>query len=57
MKIRHDNSGAKSGWFLDHMKLSSTALEEELAFPCKRWLATDEEDNQIQRALVPVPGK
>ena len=55
LKIRHDNSGLKSGWFLDHVKLSSSSLPEPLAFPCKRWLATDEDDGQIERTLVPIP--
>ena len=56
VKIRHDNKGGRAGWFLDHLKLTSQTLEEPLAFPCKRWLATDEDDGQIERTLVPLPG-
>jgi len=55
VKIRHDNSGLKSGWFLDHVKLNSSTLSEQFVFPCKRWLATDEDDGQIERTLVPIP--
>ena len=55
IKVRHDGSGLKSGWFLDHIKLSATTLPEQLVFPCKRWLATDEDDGQIERALVAIP--
>lgn len=57
LKIRHDNTGLGSAWFLDHVKVASPALDEPLAFPCKRWLATDEDDGQIERTLVPIPEK
>lgn len=37
----------------------SSQVEDSLAkqsyfFPCQRWLATDEDDGQIMRTLVPV---
>ncbi|KAK7896482.1 hypothetical protein WMY93_021807 [Mugilogobius chulae] len=43
LRIRHDNSQASAGWFLDR-----------IFFPCKRWLAVDEDDGQLARELVPV---
>ncbi|KAG7241182.1 hypothetical protein INR49_025925, partial [Caranx melampygus] len=39
LRIRHDNSQASAGWYF---------------FPCKRWLAIDEDDGQLARELVPV---
>ena len=54
VKIRHDNAGLKSGWFLDHIKISAPVLEETMVFPCKKWLAKDEDDGQIQRSLMGI---
>ena len=54
VKIRHDNAGLKSGWFLDHIKISASVLEETIVFPCKKWLAKDEDDGQIQRSLMGI---
>ena len=41
VKIRHDNSGLKSGWYLEYVRVSSASLEEPIIFPCKRWLAKE----------------
>ena len=55
IKIRHDNSGLKAGWYLDHVKVSCPSLEQPMVFPCKKWLAKDEDDGQIQRSLMGIP--
>ena len=55
IKIRHDNSGLKAGWYLDHVKVSCPTLEQTMVFPCKKWLAKDEDDGQIQRSLMGIP--
>ncbi|TKC40963.1 hypothetical protein EI555_011224, partial [Monodon monoceros] len=39
IRIRHDNSGNRPGWYY---------------FPCQRWLAVEEEDGQLSRELLPV---
>ncbi|XP_053384453.1 lipoxygenase homology domain-containing protein 1-like isoform X6 [Mercenaria mercenaria] len=56
IRIGHDNSGMTPGWHLD--KVTIRRLHESgkgsitYIFPCKRWLARDEEDNAIERELV-----
>lgn len=52
MKIRHDNSILGSAWFLDRVEVRTS--DGRIIFPCQRWLATGEDDGQIERTLVPV---
>ena len=54
MKIRHDNSGFGDAWFLDRVEIRSSKRNDCCVFPCQRWLAVDEDDGQIERALVAV---
>ncbi|PIK54821.1 putative lipoxygenase-likey domain-containing protein 1-like [Apostichopus japonicus] len=54
VKVRHDNSGLGANWFLDRIEIEDHKKEKRLYFPCQRWLATDKEDGQISRDLVPV---
>ncbi|KAM6985878.1 lipoxygenase homology domain-containing protein 1 [Aplochiton taeniatus] len=55
LRIRHDNSGANAAWFLDRVEIVDTKDDDTTYyFPCKRWLAIDEDDGQIARELVPV---
>lgn len=51
--IQHDNSGVGPGWFLDKVKIES-GKGEAWYFPCGRWLAKDEDDNQISREIAAV---
>ena len=51
LKIRHDNSGGAAGWFLDKIVVAGVGDSRTYEFPCNRWLATDEDDNQISRVL------
>ncbi|XP_076018180.1 lipoxygenase homology domain-containing protein 1 [Genypterus blacodes] len=54
LRIRHDNSQASPGWFLDRVEILDTKDDTMYYFPCKRWMAVDEEDGQLGRELVPV---
>ncbi|XP_014324136.2 lipoxygenase homology domain-containing protein 1 [Xiphophorus maculatus] len=54
LRIRHDNSQASAGWFLDRVEIIDTKDDTTYFFPCKRWLAVDEDDCQLARELVPV---
>ncbi|XP_054600445.2 lipoxygenase homology domain-containing protein 1 [Nothobranchius furzeri] len=54
LRIRHDNSQASAGWFLDRVEIVDTKDDITYFFPCKRWLAVDEDDGQLARELVPV---
>uniref|UniRef100_A0A3B3ZLB7 PLAT domain-containing protein n=1 Tax=Periophthalmus magnuspinnatus TaxID=409849 RepID=A0A3B3ZLB7_9GOBI len=53
LRIRHDNSQASAGWFLDRVEIIDNK-DDTYFFPCKRWLAVDEDDGQLARELVPV---
>ncbi|MER5385546.1 PLAT/LH2 domain-containing protein [Streptomyces sp. NPDC002688] len=54
--IRHDNSGARPGWFLDRVLVEDEESQARYVFPCNRWLARDEDDGQIVRTLY-EPGR
>ncbi|KAE8285273.1 Lipoxygenase-like proteiny domain-containing protein 1 [Larimichthys crocea] len=54
LRIRHDNSQAGAGWFLDRVEIIDNKDDTTYFFPCKRWLAVDEDDRQLARELVPV---
>uniref|UniRef100_A0AAV2IX71 PLAT domain-containing protein n=1 Tax=Knipowitschia caucasica TaxID=637954 RepID=A0AAV2IX71_KNICA len=54
LRIRQDNSQASAGWFLDRVEIIDNKDDTTYFFPCKRWLAVDEDDGQLARELVPV---
>nr|XP_023838831.1 lipoxygenase homology domain-containing protein 1-like [Salvelinus alpinus] len=54
LRIRHDNSQPHAAWFLDRVEIVDNKDDTTYYFPCKRWLAIDEDDGQIARELVPV---
>ncbi|XP_054613031.1 lipoxygenase homology domain-containing protein 1-like isoform X2 [Dunckerocampus dactyliophorus] len=54
LRTRHDNSQAAAGWFLDRVEIVDNKDDTTYFFPCKRWLAVDEDDGQLARELVPV---
>nr|XP_020476822.1 lipoxygenase homology domain-containing protein 1-like isoform X2 [Monopterus albus] len=54
LRIRHDNSHTSAGWFLDRVEIVDNKDDTTYFFPCKRWLAVDEDDGQLARELVPV---
>ncbi|XP_078689478.1 polycystin-1-like protein 2 [Branchiostoma floridae x Branchiostoma belcheri] len=49
--VWHDNSGKEPSWFLDRIIVDDLLLEEQHYFLCNRWLAFDEDDEQIERVL------
>ncbi|XP_061658036.1 lipoxygenase homology domain-containing protein 1-like [Syngnathoides biaculeatus] len=53
LRIRHDNGRPGAGWFLDRVEIVDKD-DTTYFFPCKRWLAVDEDDGQLARELVPV---
>ncbi|KAL3869892.1 hypothetical protein ACJMK2_042519 [Sinanodonta woodiana] len=54
IRIAHDNSGDFPGWLCDELRMRDLDTDEELVFPCKRWLARDEDDQEICRELPAV---
>ncbi|XP_058133602.1 lipoxygenase homology domain-containing protein 1 [Dasypus novemcinctus] len=54
VRIRHDNSGNRPGWFLDRIDVVDLTHEVTYYFPCQRWLAVEEDDGQLSRELLPV---
>uniref|UniRef100_A0A8C6Y609 Lipoxygenase homology PLAT domains 1 n=1 Tax=Naja naja TaxID=35670 RepID=A0A8C6Y609_NAJNA len=54
LRIRHDDSGSSSAWFLERIDIIDTKEDRMYYFPCQRWLAVEEDDGQIARELVPV---
>lgn len=52
LRIRHDNSGSRPGWFLEDIRIRHEGTGSEWLFPCHRWLARDEDDGRIDRMLV-----
>uniref|UniRef100_G3T1Y4 Lipoxygenase homology PLAT domains 1 n=1 Tax=Loxodonta africana TaxID=9785 RepID=G3T1Y4_LOXAF len=54
IRIRHDNSGNRAGWFLDRIDITDMNNEIKYYFPCQRWLAVEEDDGQLSRELLPV---
>ncbi|XP_054528150.2 lipoxygenase homology domain-containing protein 1 isoform X5 [Pan troglodytes] len=54
IRIRHDNTGNRAGWFLDRVDITDMNNEITYYFPCQRWLAVEEDDGQLSRELLPV---
>nr|KAF6471720.1 lipoxygenase homology domains 1 [Molossus molossus] len=54
IRIRHDNAGNKSGWFLERVDVTDMNSETTYYFPCQRWLAVEEDDGQLSRELLSV---
>ncbi|XP_003474113.1 lipoxygenase homology domain-containing protein 1 isoform X2 [Cavia porcellus] len=54
IRIRHDNTGNRPGWFLDRIDITDMNSETTYYFPCQRWLAVEEDDGQLSRELLPV---
>ena len=49
IKIRHDNGGFSSDWFLDRVEIDDGY--NRFVFPCERWLSKSKEDKKIERVL------
>lgn len=44
LRVRHDNSNDKAGWYLDRIEVRDGNTGQTAIFPCNNWLATDEGD-------------
>lgn len=57
IRIGHDNKGMTPGWHLDKVEVRRLKDDGESSttytFPCKRWLAKDEDDGSVVRELIP----
>src|SRR5687768_8963685 len=53
VRIRHNNSGDRPGWFLEDIRVWHSGSVREWIFPCHRWLARTADDGSIDRILVP----
>jgi hypothetical protein len=53
VRIRHDDSGDKAGWYLDKIIVHNETTGKDAIFPCYNWLARDEGDRAIDRELTP----
>lgn len=52
LRVRHDNSKNKPGWFLDYIEISEKDGSNRCwRFDCFRWLAKEGDDGQIEREL------
>ncbi|KAK2179893.1 hypothetical protein NP493_465g00008 [Ridgeia piscesae] len=51
IRIAHDNSGEFPGWLVDEVSMLDIHTQEQLVFPCHRWLSRDEDDGEICREL------
>ncbi len=52
VRIRHDNSGNKPGWFLDKITVTNESKGSTWECWCNQWLATSEGDGKIDRFLT-----
>jgi len=53
IRIRHDNSGAGSGWFLNKIIVENESTAQKWTFGCNCWLDKGEGDGKIDRILKP----
>lgn len=53
LRIWHDNSGEgdNASWFLDKVVVEDIQTKTRYFFLCGKWLATEEDDGQVQRIL------
>lgn len=51
MRIWHDNSGRRAGWFLKMIVVHDLQTRQKFYFICDDWLAVDRSDGRIERIL------
>lgn len=54
IRIGHDNTGSKPGWFVNHVEVTEGNSDNSLLFPCNKWFASDEGDKKTTRTLSSV---
>ena len=55
VRIRHNNQGAASGWYLDHIEVDDLSVSGRWYVPCGRWLDKQKDDGAIDRTLEVLP--
>ncbi|XP_074196134.1 lipoxygenase homology domain-containing protein 1 isoform X9 [Rhinolophus sinicus] len=55
VRVRHDGKGGNSGWFLERVLVREEGQPEDdnVEFPCLRWLDKNKDDGQVVRELLP----
>ena len=56
IKLWHDNSGTNPSWYINQITIKDLETEEKWYFLCRRWLAVDKEDGQVE-VDIPVASK
>lgn len=51
VRIRHDNTGTRPGWFLDYITVHEDESDRMWFFPCSRYLSVGNDDGLIDRTL------
>lgn len=51
IKIRHDNSGALSEWFLDRVEITDRREKQKFIFVCQKWFSLYKDDKRIERVI------
>ena len=54
IKIRHDDSGAGSAWYLEKVEIYNPNTDKMYLFNCQNWLSTKEGDGKISRELPAI---
>jgi hypothetical protein len=54
IRIYHDNTGNKPGWFLEKIVVTRQETNVQWTFPCHRWLSLVDDDHLTDRWLNPV---
>ncbi|CAF2908011.1 unnamed protein product [Rotaria sp. Silwood2] len=57
IKIRHDNKGLASAWYLDRIEIVDPETGLRYYFICEKWLASDEGDKMISREIYALENK
>eukprot|EP00899_Mesostigma_viride_P015258 jgi/Mesvir1/23733/Mv18674-RA.1 len=52
IRIGHDNSGGRPGWFLDYVEVRNESSGATWRFPCTRWFDKEQDDGAIEREIV-----
>ena len=53
IRLGHDNSGLKPGWYVSHVTIDCPAVGKTWRFPVGKWFAKDEDDQLIERDIYP----
>ena len=51
IRLRHDNSGEKPGWYVDSVEIRNKQTGKELEFIVNNWLASSTGDGKISRRI------